>query len=591
MCGLAGEIRLDGKRAGRDAVQSMMDTMQARGPDDSGLVEFGPVTLGHRRLSIVDLSSRAAQPMIDEATGRAIVFNGCIYNHNELRAELGGLGHEFFSLSDTEVVLRAFNQWGQDCVEHFNGMFAFAIHDPKSGETFLARDRLGIKPLYLSREPGSIRFASTLPALLRVSKETPTVDKTALHYYMTFHSVVPAPRTIVNSVRKLPPATRMVISADGCESVDTWWRPSFRRQPGDEQLDFEDWKAHSREVLDRAVVRRLTGDVPVGVLLSGGLDSSLIVGLLAHHGQQGLETFSVGFESREGEEGDEFRYSDVVAERFGTRHHKIRVDSRELLEHLPGCLESMSEPMVSHDNIAFYLLSREVSKHVKVVQSGQGADEIFAGYHWYPPMMEAEDALDEYRRVFFDRDHDEYSRAIGESFLDADASSAYIEQHFALADADLPIDKALHLDTTVMLIDDPVKRVDNMTMSWGLEARVPFLDHEVVELAARIPPEYKVSKGGKYVLKELAREVIPAEVIDRPKGYFPVPELKYLSGSSLDYVRDTLNARTAAERGLFSRAYLDELLDDPLEHLTPLQGSKLWQVGVLEAWLQHHIDR
>jgi asparagine synthase (glutamine-hydrolysing) len=247
--------------------------------------------------------------------------------------------------------------------------------------------------------------------------------------------------------------------------------------------------------------------------------------------------------------------------------------------------------MVSHDNIGFYLLSREVAKHVKVVQSGQGADEVFAGYHWYPPMMDTNDAASEYRQVFFDRDHDEYCRAVGDRYLNGDASMAFLETHFADADAERAVDKALHIDTTVMLVEDPVKRVDNMTMAWGLEARVPFLDHELVELAARIPPGFKVDGGGKYVLKEMARSVIPAEVIDRPKGYFPVPALKYLQGRSLEFVRDTLNNQAASERGLFRREYLDTLLDAPHEHLTPLRGSKLWQVAALEAWLQRHVDQ
>jgi len=590
MCGIAGEIRFDGGRASTAGVRQMMDLQRRRGPDSAGLADRGRVVFGHRRLKIVDLTDKAAQPMTEES-GLCMVFNGCIYNHDELRAELEARGHVFFSLSDTEVILRAYKEWGTACVERLNGMFAFAIHDAESGDVFMARDRLGIKPLYLMEAPGSLRFASSLPALTHTTQADMLVDPIALHHYMTFHSVVPAPRTILEQVRKLPPATRLTVRANGERVQEVYWKPRFRRLNGDGRASFGEWRERVGDALDRAVRLRTTGDVPVGALLSGGLDSSLIVGLLARLIPDNLQTFTVGFESRGGEAGNEFEYSDIVAKEFGTRHHKIHVDSSELLEHLPDCLDAMAEPMVSHDNIAFYLLGREVSKHVKVVQSGQGADEVFGGYHWYPPLMDSDDPLADYQRVFFDRDHDEFTRAVSPEYANGDASTDFVARHFAAADAERAIDKSLHLDTTVMLVDDPVKRVDNMTMAWGLEARVPFLDHELVELAARIPPGHKIDGGGKYVLKEMARQLIPDAVIDRPKGYFPVPELKYLSGRTLEFVKDTLTNRNARERGLFRREYLDELLDEPHEHMTPLRGSKLWQVAVLEAWLQRHVDR
>ncbi len=590
MCGIAGEIRFDSRPASNGRVRRMMDAQARRGPDSHGLADFGRVVFGHRRLKIVDLSDKAAQPMKDERSGRAIVFNGCIYNHDELRRELQARGHDFFSRSDTEVILRAFGEFGKGCVERLNGMFAFAIHDPASGDVFMARDRLGIKPLYFSEQPGSLCFASSLTALTKACDAELTVDPVSLHNYMTFHSVVPAPRTILKQVSKLPPATRLTIRRDGSRDQEVYWSPQFRRLNGDAEVSFDEWRERIAAALDKAVRLRTTGDVPVGALLSGGLDSSLIVGLLARLIPDKLQTFSVGFENRGDEIGNEFEYSDIVAREFGTQHHKIHVDSAELLEHLPDCLDAMAEPMVSHDNIAFYLLGREVSKHVKVVQSGQGADEVFGGYHWYPPLMDSKDPLAEYQRVFFDRDHAEYCRAVTPAYANGDASSEFVGRHFDAAQADRPIDKSLHLDTTVMLVDDPVKRVDNMTMAWGLEARVPFLDHELVELAARIPPGHKIDGGGKYVLKEMARQVIPDAVIDRPKGYFPVPELKYLSGRSLEFVKDTLTNSAARDRGLFNPEYVEELIDEPHEHMTPLRGSKLWQVAVLEAWLQRHVD-
>lgn len=300
-------------------------------------------------------------------------------------------------------------------------------------------------------------------------------------------------------------------------------------------------------------------------------------------------TFSVGFEEANGEKGDEFVYSDLIAERFGTDHHKIFVPSADLMDALPGVFAAMSEPMVSYDNVGFYLLSKEVSKHIKVVQSGQGADEVFGGYHWYPPLASSNDVVGDYARVFFDRSHGTMAKHVNPDWLpDGDPALDLVAAHLRGVGADSPVDAALRLDSHVMLVDDPVKRVDNMTMAWGLEARVPFLDHELVELAARIPPEEKLRHNGKGVLKDAARLVVPSEVIDRKKGYFPVPQLKYVDGPYLDLVRDALTSAAARDRAIFRDDYLQRLFADPTSHITPLQGSELWQVGLLELWLQTH---
>jgi len=586
MCGICGEIRLDGAPPDMEAVAAMTRVMQPRGPDGAGLFQAGHLAVGHRRLKIIDLSEHAQQPMIDSQLGLGIVFNGCIYNYPELRKELQGLGYTFFSHGDTEVILKAYHAWGMDFVQRLIGMFAFAIWERDSGRLLLGRDRLGIKPLYYAETPGALRFSSTLPALLAGGGLDTTIDPVALHHYLSFHAVVPAPHTLLKGVRKLPPATLRVIEPNGRMEDHTYWALTFGPAEDERKLSFQDWQARILDALRLAVKRRLVADVPVGVLLSGGLDSSLIVGLLAEAGQPGLNTFSVGFETVGMERGDEFQYSDVIAEHFQTEHHKIFVDSATLLPSLAHCVGAMSEPMVSHDVIGFYLLSEKVSRHVKVVQSGQGADEVFAGYYWYPPMMASEDPVADYANVFFDRDHEELTGMITAPLRGEDHSRRLVERHFALPGADAAIDKTLRLDSTIMLVDDPVKRVDNMTMAWGLEARVPFLDHELVELAARVPPEHKVGGGGKYVLKEAARAVIPHAVIDRPKGYFPVPALKHIQGEYLDFVRGVLEQPAARERGLFEPVYVARLLEDPSAHITPLRGSKLWQVTLLEYWLQ-----
>ena len=589
MCGISGEIRFDGEFASTDAVARMTAAMADRGPDGSGIVSRGPVAFGHRRLRVIDLSDRAQQPMVDPDLGLNIVFNGCVYNYRELREELKKLGYRFFSTGDTEVVLKAWHAWGEQCVDRMHGMFAFVVHERDSGRVALARDRFGIKPLYLSHTSARLRFASTLPALLAAGGVDTSIDTTALHHYMSFHAVVPAPRTILNGVRKLPPATLRVLEPDGSHRDRVYWNPPFGRSAQDAAMSAEDWRDAVLAALRRAIDRRMIADVPVGVLLSGGVDSSLIVGLLAEAGQTGLQTFSVGFEEANGEKGDEFVYSDLIARRYDTEHHRIFVPSVDLMDALPGTIDAMSEPMVSYDNVGFYLLSKEVSKHVKVVQSGQGADEVFGGYHWYPPLLETSDPVSDYARVFMDRDHETLLGQLGSRWhTPTDPSRGFVEAHFRAPGADTAVDRALRLDSTVMLVDDPVKRVDNMTMAWGLEARVPFLDHELVELAARIPPALKLKDGGKGILKDVARLVVPHEVIDRPKGYFPVPQLKYISGPYLDMVKEALGSVPARQRGLFRQEYLEQLFAAPEKHITPLRGSELWQVALLELWLQNH---
>jgi asparagine synthase (glutamine-hydrolysing) len=593
MCGLAGEVRFDGRRADVAALERMTACQRHRGPDGDGLWVRGPVGLGHRRLSIIDLSERGAQPMTDSHLGLTVVFNGIVYNHRQLRAELERAGHRFFSTSDTEVVLKAYAQWGTACVEHFLGMFAFAVVEHATGRVVLGRDRLGIKPLYVDTRPDRLRFASTLPALLTAGGVDTTIDRTALAHYMTFHSVVPAPLTILTGVRKLPPATVRVVEADGTSRDTVYWRPSFTRDPGRADWTSRDWEEALLGALRTAVERRMVSDVPVGVLLSGGIDSSLVVALLAEQGQTGLATFSIGFESAGGESGDEFEYSSLVAERFGTDHHRIPIDDSRLLPGIDAAVAAMSEPMVSHDCVAFYLLAQEVSRHMKVVQSGQGADEVLGGYDWYPPLaaVPRDDAVEAYSRVFFDRRWTAMGEVLEpEWIVDTDAPTAFVTEQFGAPGAETAVDAALRNDTTIMLVDDPVKRVDNMTMAWGLEARVPFLDHELVELAGRIPPELKLADGGKGVLKRAARGLVPDAVIDRTKGYFPVPAIRQLDGPYRERVRDALSDPAAKRRGLFRPDTVERMLREPNATRTTLGSNALWQLALLEMWLQKMED-
>ena len=587
MCGIAGEFRFDNTAPDAEAMSRMLARLARRGPDAEGQHADGSVRLGHRRLAIIDLSPRSQQPMIDAASGTALVFNGTIYNYPELRAELIGRGHVFHSDGDTEVILRAYLEWGEACVERLHGMFAFAIWNRES--LFLARDRLGIKPLYYNEDQGRFRFASTPQALLAAGGVDTGLDAVALHHLFTLHAVVPAPRTLFNGIRKLAPGTTLTVNSRGELQHRRYWSLQAQR-PAQPRTEAE-WTEAIHESLRQAVKKRIEiADVKVGVLLSGGLDSSLLVALLAEQGVPDLMTFSVGFEDQPEERGNEFEYSDPVAARYGTRHHKYLIPNAEVLRRLPEAVDQMSEPMFAQDAVAFYLLAEQVSKTVKVVQSGQGADEVFGGYFWYPRMAAdpTGSPLDRFRRHYFDRDHDEFLEMVMPAYHGPDYTAETIAAHLAEPFADDFIDQVLRMDTTMLITDDPVKRVDNMTMAWGLEARVPFLDHQLVELAAAMPAELKLASEGKHVLKTIARGLVPDAVIDRKKGYFPMPALKYVRGEFLDFMRDILDSRACRERGLYHRAYVNKLLAAPEQYHTRIQGSKLWHLALLEFWLQKH---
>ena len=586
MCGIAGEIRFDNTEASERTMKIMLDDLKSRGPDGSGIFSDTNTTFGHCRLKIIDLSEASDQPMRDDDLGLVLVYNGAIYNYQELKKELENKGYTFKSDGDTEVILKAYHAWGEDCVHRLQGMFAFAIYEQESNQIFAARDRLGIKPFYYQLDGTKFRFASFLPALLKASETKPTINPVALNHYMSFRAIV-GEHTLFNEFHKLPAATTMTIQANGNIRKKTYWEIDFNGTEEDKKMTEDDWVDAVQDALTLSVKRRLVADVPVGVLLSGGLDSSLVVGLLSELGQQNINTFSIGFENVDGKSGNEFKYSDIIAERYDTEHHKIFADEKMLKENISACVKAMSEPMVSHDVIGFYLLSREVSKSIKVVQSGQGADEVFAGYRWYPPMLDVQDsnAAEIYAKNYFTNSFADFKAAVQPHLIEEDYAMEFIQDFFEKSTAPKPIDKTLHLDTTQMLIDDPVKRVDSMTMAWGLEARVPFLDHELVELAAKIPANLKIQNGGKYVLQEAARRIIPHDVIDRPKGYFPVPALQQMKGEYLQIAKDVFSNSAAKDREIFKPDYIESLLTEPEKHITPF-GSKVWQATLLEMWLQ-----
>ena len=591
MCGLCGELMFNASMPDAGVIERMKEKLQKRGPDSAGAYIKSPMALGHRRLAIIDLSEKAAQPMVDEKSAVALVFNGTIYNYPELRKELQALGHSFKSTGDTEVILRSYIEWGENSVARLQGMFAFAIWDDKKQRLLMARDRSGIKPLYFSQTPQRLLFASNTQALIHADDKIDTsVDATALHHLFTLHAVVPAPRTVINGIRKVKPAHYLLIDAKGKVIEKRYW--SLKAKRPDTAMTEQDWVQAVHDELRRAVEKRVKiADVPVGVLLSGGIDSSLLVGLLAEAGQKGLKTFSVGFEDAPEEKGNEFEYSDAVAQMFETEHHQLMVPNNQVLPRLPEAFANMAEPMFGQDAVAFYLLSEVVSKEVKVVQSGQGADEVFGGYFWYPRMHHSiTPGIKRFSDEYFDRDHAEYLETVNSRFHTEDVTSQLMQDLLDEVEADEYLDRVLAADVTTLIVDDPVKRVDNMTMAWGLEARVPFLDTQLVELAASMPPEMKLPNGGKHVLKELSRGFLPDSVVNRSKAYFPMPALKYVRGEFLEFMKEILLSDGAKLRGLYNPVYVEKLLNKPEDYLTRLQGSKLWHLAALELWWQQNIS-
>ena len=590
MCGICGQFRFDGENVSSKSITSMMSKLARRGPDSSGKWLGGKIGFGHQRLSIIDLSSQGSQPMVDNLLKLTLVFNGTIYNFKSLRSKLITKGYHFFSHSDTEVIIKAYHYWGEDCVKYLDGMFAFCVWDKSNQKLFIARDRMGIKPLYYNLSNRSFTFASNSQALLTQELDN-SVNPIALQQQLSLHGVVPAPNTIINGIQKVKPATVITINTKGLFKEKTYWHPSANRS--EKSLSDNEYVEKAHELLTAAVTKRMdAADVPIGVLLSGGLDSSLIVALLKEAGHEDIRTFSIGFEDIDNEAGSEFEYSDQIVSKFKTQHQKYVVSNAEVLPRLSEVVMNMAEPMVGQDAVAFYLLSEQVSKHVKVVLSGQGADEAFAGYFWYPRMATEEgDEIERFSKHYVDRPHEEYLETVKPIYQGDNHTSNWLNKEFTKTGADSFIDKVFRTDITKLIVDDPVKRVDNMTMAWGLEARVPFLDTELVELALKMPANLKMKEDGKYPLKKIARELLPNSVIDRKKGYFPMPALKYVQGDFLEFMSDILSSSACLNRGIFNQNYVNKVINSPRDYMTALNGSRLWHLALFEFWMQINVDR
>jgi len=589
MCGICGQLRFDNKSVDSKDLNIMMSKIARRGPDSSGEWAQTGVGFGHQRLSIIDLSNHAHQPMEDQVLDLVLVFNGTIYNYKALRVELSKQGYEFFSQSDTEVILKAYHFWGKDCVLHLDGMFAFCIWDKKQQHLFVARDRMGIKPLYFNLTDQAFSFASNTQSLVAIGADT-SINSVALQQQLSLHAVVPAPNTVLAGVNKIKPATTLIIKSNGDIKETTYWQPKAQRP--DIALTDSEYIEKTHDLLTQAVLKRMdAADVPIGVLLSGGLDSSLLVALLKEAGHEDIRTFSIGFEDIDDEAGSEFEYSDQIVDRFDTHHEKYVVSNSQVLPRLGEAIANMNEPMVGQDSVAFYLLAEQVSKHIKVVLSGQGADEAFAGYFWYPRMqVEIGSEVERFSKHYVDRPYEEYLQTVNKKYHSGNHTQTWLNKEFAKANADEFMDKVFRTDITRLVVDDPVKRVDNMTMAWGLEARVPFMDYRLVEHALSIPPSLKMSEEGKHPLKQISRGLLPDSVIDRKKGYFPMPALKYVRGEFLEFMADILTSSACVNRGVFDQNFVQKVINQPEKYMTALNGSRLWHLALLEYWLQINVD-
>lgn len=588
MCGICGELRFDNTNISDVRKSNMLDSISDRGPDHTGRYEDKNIFLGHQRLSIIDISVKSNQPMEDEEL--IIVFNGVIFNYQNLRTKLKAEGYKFISSGDTEVILKCYRHYGEDLVHHLDGVFSFSIFNKNSGQLFCARDRLGIKPFYYKYSSDSFSFASNTKALIN-KDENLSINNESLHYQFTLHSVIPAPNTIISNIQKLEPGFFIKIDSKGILTKEKYY--SFDHIKVNHNIKEEEILNETERLLIKAIEKRFyTADVDVGVLLSGGLDSSLIVAIAAKLNLSDINTFSIGFPSIDNEIGDEFYYSGLVAKKFRTNHHKYRITLEQLFSSMDEVIKAMPEPMFSQDSAAFYLLAKEVSANQKVVLSGQGADELFGGYFWYKKMHETKGSdIEKFRNHYFDRDHDKYCEMIAKAFITSDHSSYLIEQLYNAQRHEISfLDKTFRIDLSTLIIDDPVKRVDSMTMACGLETRVPFLDRDLIEFLLSIPSLTKLENDGKYYLKKVAEKYLDKELIYRDKFYFPVPPLKILQGQFYEYVKSILTSSSCKKRGIYNHSFIEKALSNPNNYFTRLNGNTLWHLGLLERWFQLNVD-
>jgi asparagine synthase (glutamine-hydrolysing) len=575
MCGIAGIVHTDARPVDASALQRMGVAMAHRGPDGSGVWCGGPVGLAHRRLAIIDLEG-GRQPMLSAATGCVLTFNGEIYNYRELRAALASDGLPFLEHSDTEVVLRAFERWGEHCVDHLHGMFAFAIWNPGTSRLFVARDRLGIKPLYYRWQAHTLTFASELKAILAADATTrPGVDAHSFDRYLRLQ-YVPAPHTMVEGVRHLLPGCALSLALSDAEpAVSRYWQARARSEGRTTAADFQ-------ERFGAVVRSHMVADVPVGALLSGGLDSSLVVAHMVRASDAPVHTFSVGFDD---ERLDERSAARRVAEHLGTVHHEQIVTDADAAEALPRIVASMDEPLADYAALPTFLIARFAAQHVKVVLTGEGADELFAGYRRYrrdrllAPVARLRPGYQP-SHVFSAR---ETSRLLGRRTSRFERSTG---DRGRTGDT---LNNLLLRDIEGWLPDNLLVKVDRMTMLCSLEARVPYLDHQFVEYALGIPAVSKqrlLNGTNKLLMREAASSMMPQAVAARPKQGFKPPIDAWLRGRLRSLAHDALLAPDAHVRNRVDVQGVRRLLTE--HDAGRANGHRIWALLVHELWSREH---
>jgi len=628
MCGIAGFIHLDGGQAEIEPLKRMTDVISHRGPDDEGFYVKGSVALGHRRLSIIDLSKMGHQPMCNESGDVWVTFNGEIYNYKYVNKVLQASGHAFRSNCDTETIIHAYEQYGADCVDHLRGMFSFGIWDENNKRFFAAVDRLRIKPFYYTRVGDTFIFASEIKALLATGMVKKELNPEAIHHYLSLQAV-PVPMTIYKNIYTLPGGYGLEV-VNGEVRTFQYWDIQYKQNGS---VDFETYKKNLRDLVWESIEIRMMSDVPLGAFLSGGIDSSSIVAVMSELSDQPVNTFSIGYDVG-GSEYDDTWYANLVSKACKTDHKNIKVTAKDVISHLPGFLHHLDQP--SSDGINSYFVSELAKKYVTVVLCGQGGDELFAGYNSFmlldkfmqrdakweqlplmvrngieksmklmpaniPYVQKMERFLGDYgsflnkysriRMELYEHEkRDLYSDQFLENLNGASTMSIY-EKHYKNLPFEIdPINKVSYLDLKTHLGDILMRDVDVMSMAYSLETRVPLIDHKLVEYASNIPASMKL-KGGvtKYIFIESVRDLLPPEVINRKKLGFNFPFAIWLRNELYPLVDFVLSREVVEERGILNYAAVEELKNRfRTENIT---YRRVWGLVLLELWLRFTHDQ